>query len=105
MVSLMVRNQCQMFKVPSELKEKLKRNIFFAQRDICPSLPSTVCQQMSLEEYRMQAKQTTGEALNKLMLFIIENLQMSVKEKEEQLKLFQKHHNDLFLQQFPNGQL
>lgn len=94
-----------MFKVPSELKEKFKRNIFFAQRDICPSLPSTVCQQMSLEEYRMQAKQTTGEALNKLMLFIIENLQMSVKEKEEQLKLFQKHHNDLFLRQFPNGQL
>ena len=60
---------------------------------------------MSLEEYRMQAKQTTGEALNKLMLFIIENLQMSVKEKEEQLKLYQKHHNDLFLRQFPNGQL
>ena len=101
----MVRNQCHMFKVPSELKEKLKRNIFFAQRDICPPLPPTVCQQMSLEEYRMQAKQTTGEALNKLMLFIIENLQMSVKEKEEQLKLFQKHHNDLFLRQFPNGQL
>ena len=38
------------------------------------------------------------------MRFIIDNLQMSLREKEERLKLFQKHHNDIFLQQFPSGQ-
>ncbi|PFX16301.1 DEP domain-containing protein 7-like [Stylophora pistillata] len=105
LVSLMVRNQCQMFKIPSELKKEINRNISFAQKNICPSLPTTVCQRMSIEDYRIQAKQTTEEALIELMLFIIENLQMTLKEKEERLKLFRKHHNDLFLKQFPNGQL
>ena len=39
------------------------------------------------------------------MTYITDNLQMTLREKEEWLKLFQKHHNHVFLQQFPSGQL
>lgn len=101
----MIRNEQHMFTTPAHLKENFRRNISFAQRGMCPPLSSTVCQQMSVAEYRKQTKLTTYQALNKLMTFIIDNLQMTLREKEERLKLFQKHHNDLFLQQFPSGQL
>ncbi|KAL9985007.1 hypothetical protein ACROYT_G007360 [Oculina patagonica] len=105
LVSSMVKNRQQMFTVPTQLKEHFRRNISYAQRGMCPPLPSTVCQQMSIAEYTNQTKLTTCLALNMLMTHIINNLQMTLKEKEERLKLFQKHHNDLFLQQFPSGQL
>ena len=94
-----------MFAVPAQLKEHWRRNISYAQRGMCPPLSSTVCQQISVAEYTKQTKLTTSLSLKMLMMHIIDNLQMTLREKEERLKLFQKHHNDLFLQQFPSGQL
>ena len=101
----MVRNQQQMFIVPAHLKEDFKRHMSCAQKGMCPPLLSAVCQQMSVAEYRNQTTLTTSVSLNKLMNHIIDNLQMNLREKEEHLKLFRKHHNDIFLQQFPSGQL
>ena len=105
LVSFMVKNQQQMFIMPTHLKEDFRRHLSYTQRGMCPPLPFTVCQQMTITEYRNQTTSTTSFSLNKLMTFIIDNLQMNLKEKEEWLKLFQKHHNDIFLQQFPTGQL
>ena len=105
LVSFMVRNQQQMFIVPAHLKEDFRRHMSYAQKGMCPPLPSTVCRRMSVTEYRNQTKLTTSLSLNELMTYITDNLQMSLREKEERLKLFQKHHNDIFLQQFPSGQL
>ena len=105
LVSFMVKNQQQMFIIPTHLKEDFRRHLSYTQRGMCPPLPFTVCQQMTITEYRNQTTSTTSFSLNKLMTFIIDNLQMNLKEKEEWLKLFQKHHNDIFLQQFPTGQL
>ena len=105
LVSFMVKNQQQMFIVPAHLKEDFRRHMSYAQKGMCPPLPSTVCHQMSITEYRNQTTLTTSLSLNELMTFITDNLQMSLREKEERLKLFQKHHNDIFLQQFPSGQL
>lgn len=105
LVSFMVKNQQQMFIIPTHLKEDFRRHLSYTQRGMCPPLPFTVCQQTNITEYRNQTTSTTSFSLNKLMTFVVDNLQMNLKEKEEWLKLFQKHHNDIFLQQFPSGQL
>lgn len=100
----MVKHQQQMFTTPAPLKELYKRNMSHVQRGMCPPISSKVCQQISVAEYRQQKRAMTNQSLSELMNFIINNLHMSLKEKEERLKLFQKHHNDVFIQQFPNGQ-
>ena len=105
LVSFMVKNQQQIFIVPADLEEDFRRHMSYEQKGMCPPLPSTVCQQMSVTEYRNQTTLITSLSLNELMAFITDNLQMSLREKEERLKLFQKHHSDIFLQQFPSGQL
>ena len=93
-----------MFIIPPQLKEDFRRHMSYVQKGMCPPLHYKVSQQMTITEYRDQTTLTTSLSLNKLMRFIIDNLQMSLREKEERLKLFQKHHNDIFLQQFPSGQ-
>ena len=72
---------------------------------MCPLLQSKICHQISALEFKQQKQFTTNQSLGELMTFIIDNLQMTLKEKEERLKLFQKHHYDIFIQQFPTGQL
>ena len=94
-----------MFTTPAYLKEHFKRNMSYAQRGMCPPLLSKVCQQIPVAEYTQQRHLKTNQYLSELMTFIVDNLQMSLKEKEGRLKLFQKHHHDVFIQQFPTGQL
>lgn len=105
LVSYMVKHQGQMFRTPAPLKELFRKNMSYVQRGMCPPMTSKVSQQISVAEHSQQRHSTTNQSLSKLMTFIIDNLQMSLKEKEERLKLFQKHHSEVFMQQFPSGQL
>ncbi|XP_068710825.1 DEP domain-containing protein 7-like [Montipora foliosa] len=105
LVSLMVCHQQQMFTIPTPVKELFQNSVFSLKQGMCPTLTSKISKQLSIEEYQQQKLQTTNESLSDLMTFIVDNLHMSLKEKEERLKLFQKHHNDVFLWQFPDGNL
>ena len=94
-----------MFTTPAHVKDLFKRNMSCTQRGMCPLLQSKICHQISAFEFKHQKQFTTNQSLGELMTFVIDNLQMTLKEKEERLKLFQKHHYDIFIQQFPTGQL
>ena len=101
----MTEHQSQIFTVEVSLKAFVAKCIVCEQKGLCRPLQSTACHQVSLAEYTKQMRSVTEQELNKLMTSVIEDLGMSVKEKEDGLKLFQKHHNHIFLKQFPTGDL
>ena len=98
----MTENQRQIFTVPAGLKAFITRCTCYEQKGLCHPLLSTACHQVSVAEYADQTRSLTEEALIELMTDVIEDLNMSPKDKEEQLKLFQKHHNEIFMKQFPS---
>ena len=94
-----------MFATPTSVKELFQRNVYYVKQGLCPPFLSKVSRQLSVEEYQQQTVLTTNESLSDLMTFTMDNLHMSLKEKEERLKLFQKHHTVVFLKHFPDGEL
>ena len=101
----MVRHHQLMFATPTSVKELFQRNVYYMKQGLCPPFLSKVSRQLSLEEYQQQKLQTTNESLSDMMTFIMDNLHMSLKEKEERLKVFQKHHTAVFLRHFPDGEM
>ncbi|XP_029196424.2 DEP domain-containing protein 1A-like [Acropora millepora] len=104
-LSLMVRHHQLMFATPTSVKELFQRNVYYMKQGLCPPFLSKVSRQLSVEEYQQQKLQTTNESLSDMMAFIMDNLHMSLKEKEERLKVFQKHHTAVFLRHFPDGEM
>lgn len=63
------------------------------------------CKRVSVFEYDQQKELYTNQQLEHLVNQILDDITMSLKEKKMVLKLVQKHHPEVFLRQFPNGEL
>ena len=58
------------------------------------------CKQVSAEEYQSQAEHCTNKALVDMMNGIVDNTSMSLKEKKQRLKQFQKCYPQLYAKHF-----
>lgn len=93
----MVNKKAQMFAVPESVKVLVTK---YRTGVDDPGVPST-CQRISKAKYEQQRKYQTHKSLVKLMNLVINDLQLSSKEKQQKLHLFEKHHPNVFFTQFP----
>ena len=69
--------------------------------DICLCSASTAyCEQVTGEEFERQQMEETERALVDLINSILDNTAMSLKEKKQRLKQFQKYHGDIYKKHF-----
>ena len=100
----MIKQRKHIFTIPPDIKSEVTRQMKYLQTEHGqPPVISSACHQISLEEYKEQMQHTTRESLDGLMNFVIDNVSMSLMEKEEKVAMFQKHHPEVFLLQFPDG--
>lgn len=99
LINFMVSKQNQIFKVPESVKMLASKQGTGVGE---PAIPS-VCQQISKVEYEQQTKHVTYGALVKLMKLVTDDVQLSLKEKQQKINLFEKYHPSMFLTQPPLG--
>lgn len=61
---------------------------------------NTFCRQVSVDEYDKQAEECTQNALVSLMNNILDDTKLSLKDKKQRLKQFQKYHPALYSRHF-----
>ena len=106
LVAFMVRERERIFLVPHDIKKEGTRQCCFLQIGndwSSPRMASSACHQITLAEYANQKQHFTTECLSSLMNHIIEDVNLSLKEKEKKVSMFQMHYPEIFLQQFPDG--
>ncbi|GAB1602494.1 DEP domain-containing protein 7-like [Argonauta hians] len=67
-----------------------------------PYQPPRFSRPVSLKEYENVGQECTNSSLVLMMNSIIDNVHLSLKEKKNKLKHFQKHHPELYKQNFAN---
>ena len=63
-------------------------------------LDSSFCRRVSMEEFERQSKTCTEESLINLINSILDDTKISLKEKKNKLKAFQKSYPDLYERNF-----
>lgn len=66
----------------------------------CCFSESSFCERVSDEEYTRQMRDGTQQALVDMMNGVLDNIMLSLKEKKQKLRHFQKFHPQLHAQYF-----
>ena len=98
----MMNKRLQMFTVPTSVKTLARKYLENGLGE--PAIPSA-CQWISKAEYEQQKDRVTHEALVNLINSVVDDLHLSLKEKQQRIHSFEKHHRVVFLTQFPTGKI
>ncbi|XP_033739605.1 DEP domain-containing protein 7-like isoform X1 [Pecten maximus] len=97
LVGFMVQNVEEIFSVPKDIRDRVNSRIDDLRTgEVSPVRENTYCQQVSPQEYEQQATECTQNALVAMMNDILDNTELSLKEKKQKLRQFQKHHPSLY---------
>lgn len=101
----MMETHANLFHIPEDVMKYLQEALeaFEQGRTDLPVI--SLCKRVSVFEYNEQKGQCTNQQLEHLINQILDDLTMSLKEKKTLLKNIQKHHPEVFLQQFPDGEI
>lgn len=109
MVSFMLDNCEFLFEPPSRIKEEVDDEIAKASAgrikysvdDICYL---TYCEMVSKQQYEEQKASVSVQALNGLLEGILQDKNISEKDRRKRLKQFKENHPDIYLSRFPDEQ-
>ncbi|KAK3097684.1 hypothetical protein FSP39_012092 [Pinctada imbricata] len=101
LVLFLMNNLQEIFTIPKIIKDRVaSRMDDLKTGEVSPVRDITYCSQVSLEQYKKQAVEGTKSALVDMMNGILDNTTISLKEKKQRLKQFQKCHPQLYAQHF-----
>ncbi|XP_059401050.1 DEP domain-containing protein 1B-like [Carassius carassius] len=110
LVTFMIDNHDSVLKVPSDLravKEHLSHLRRAQMTDTDTSMaspPHSFCRQMSREEFDLQRVSGPQGAIVELLENIIQDKNMSIKDKKKKLNQFQRSHPDIYRRRFPTSE-
>ncbi|BFZ09926.1 hypothetical protein BsWGS_12965 [Bradybaena similaris] len=101
LVQFMMNNVNNIFTVPKPIRKKVTVKLFQLKTGK-PLLEceSSYCDRVSKEEYVKQSKDCTEESLVNLMNTVLDDTNISLKEKKHRLKQFQKSYPQLYERNF-----
>ncbi|KAJ8315435.1 hypothetical protein KUTeg_007585 [Tegillarca granosa] len=101
LVGFMVHRLDDIFTVPKEIRDRVLARIEDVKSgEVSPVRDNTYCRQVSVDEYDKQAEECTQNALVSLMNNILDDTKLSLKDKKQRLKQFQKYHPNLYSKHF-----
>ncbi|KAK3774571.1 hypothetical protein RRG08_035001 [Elysia crispata] len=101
LVQFMMINVDKVFTIPRVVREKVALRLYQLKTGK-PLLTCELsfCRRVSKEEFERQSKNCTKNSLIDLMNSVLDDTKMSLKEKKNRLKQFQKSYPDLYEQNF-----
>ncbi|PVD28776.1 hypothetical protein C0Q70_11371 [Pomacea canaliculata] len=101
LVQFMMQHLRKMFTVPYVIREKVSLRLYqIKSGQSLPEYDTTFCDRVSKEEFDRQARDCTQEALVNLMNNILDDTKLTLKEKKQKLKHFQKCYPTLYERHF-----
>lgn len=105
LVQFLMTNVDCVFTIPRDVRKKVAARL----HEIKTGKPllgveSSFCSRVSVEEFERQSKDCTEESLIDLMNTILDDVNLSLKEKKQKLKAFHKSYPHLYEQHF-NGMM
>ena len=101
LVGFMVRHVDSIFNVPKMIRNRVNARIDDLKTgEVSPVRDNTYCAQVTSEEYSRQAEDCTTLALIDMMNGILDNTSMSLKEKKQRCRQFQKCHPKIYTKHF-----
>ncbi|XP_030625492.1 DEP domain-containing protein 1B-like [Chanos chanos] len=115
LVTFMMDHHEDILKVPSTLQRSVEDHLSHLRRaqikyagadtDTSVLSPSrSFCRQISREEFEEQRVTASQGAMAELLENIIQDKNMSVKDKKKKLKQFQRSHPDIYKRRFPTAE-
>jgi len=101
LVLFMMDHVATVFSVPEDVEEDISSQLdTILKGDAQPRPSPSFCTRISVEEFDCQRTAETEQALVGLMNTILDNTTMSLKEKKQRFKHFQKHHATIYQKHF-----
>uniref|UniRef100_A0A672SPV0 DEP domain containing 1B n=1 Tax=Sinocyclocheilus grahami TaxID=75366 RepID=A0A672SPV0_SINGR len=115
LVTFMIDNHDSVLKVPSNLRKSVEEHLSHLRRaqikyagadtdTTMASPPHSFCRQISREEFEQQRVSGSQGAMVELLENIIQDKNMSIKDKKKKLKQFQRSHPDIYRRRFPSAE-
>ncbi|XP_039531827.1 DEP domain-containing protein 1B-like [Pimephales promelas] len=115
LVTFMIDNHDSVLKVPSNLRKSVEEHLSHLRRaqikyagadtdSSVASPPHSFCRQISREEFEHQRVSVSQGAIVELLESIIQDKNMSIKDKKKKLKQFQRSHPDIYRRRFPTAE-
>ncbi|KAG8177162.1 hypothetical protein JTE90_021756 [Oedothorax gibbosus] len=106
MTSFLLDNCEMIFQVPQGLKQEVQdlSRISFGRIRYCVDDPLTYCELVSRQQYEEQKASVSNEALLGLLRSILQDPDISDKERRRKMKLFKESHPEVYHLQFPERQ-
>uniref|UniRef100_A0A8C1RM14 DEP domain containing 1B n=1 Tax=Cyprinus carpio TaxID=7962 RepID=A0A8C1RM14_CYPCA len=111
LVTFMIDNHDSVLKGPSNLRKSVEEHLSHIRRaqvsiprhtdTSMASPPHSFCRQISREEFELQRVSGSQETIVELLENIIQDKNMSIKDKKKKLKQFQRSHPDIYSRRFP----
>lgn len=105
MVNFMMETHANLFHIPEDVVNYLQETLQAFEQGRTDLPVVTMCQRVSILEYEQQKEHYTNHHLELLINQVLDDLTMSLKEKKVVLKHIQKHHPEVFLRVFPDGEI
>ncbi|XP_076466136.1 DEP domain-containing protein 7-like [Babylonia areolata] len=101
LVQFMMQHLHKVFTVPSSLRDRVSHKLYQIKTgNQVPSLDTAFCERVSQAEYARQARDCTQEGLIAMVNGILDDTRMTLKEKKQRLKQFQKCYPTLYEEHF-----
>ncbi|KAK7107316.1 DEP domain-containing protein 7-like [Littorina saxatilis] len=101
LVQFMMQNMPEMFTIPRSLREKVSLKLYQIKTgQNVPDFDTAFCDRVSREEYNRQARDCTQEALIAMMNNVLDDTKVTLREKKNKLKQFQKCYPTLYEENF-----
>ncbi|XP_051965010.1 DEP domain-containing protein 1A-like [Xyrauchen texanus] len=107
LLSFLMDHHQEVMQVPVYLRNAVEDHVSYLKSlNTCPGLGVAMptysfCRQISTQEFEEHKLSVSQAALTDLLENLIKDKSMSVKEKKQKLKLFQKEYPDIYLKRFP----
>ena len=101
----MMETHANLFHIPDDVVKYLQETLQAFEQGRTDFPVVSKCKRISVIEYDQQKELHTNQQLEHLINQILDDLTMSLKEKKIVLKNIQKHHPEVFLRQFPDGEI
>lgn len=105
LVNFMMETHANLFHIPEDVANYLQETLQAFEQGRTDLPVVTMCQRISVFEYEQQKERNTNQHLEHLINQILDDLTMSLKEKKGVLKHIQKHHPEVFVRVFPDGEI
>ncbi|KAK3593200.1 hypothetical protein CHS0354_002725 [Potamilus streckersoni] len=101
LIAFLMHHVDKIFTVPDQLREAVNTTIQQDKEgDISLVQDPTFCNQVSQTEYQRQSQECTQKGLVLMMNYILDATNISLKEKKQKLRHFQKYHPHLYSKHF-----